>query len=260
MYLLSTFFKQDFLLDASIYNIRTIRKKTYLFFDNVHLIKNICNYLLNCKKIVFPAFSFSFNDQLLASSENGYISWRDFHDLNEEDTKQKAILRMAPKITAGALHPRNNKQKVALALAIFHETTIAAFKIYKLARKDAVDFLTVLSSWWAMINSKQRYNLNALGNAIISSYAKIDFFLFFAKWLENWSFSAGSIFCLSKQTSSALIYTLRFQSQLINDLLEEGYSYVRVGRMQSDPIERRFLQYQKMNGVIFCKFKQNYKF
>ena len=65
-----------------------------------------------------------------------------------------------------------------------------------------------------------------------------------AKWIENWRFSAGSTFCLSKQTSSALICTLRSQSQLINDLLEEGYSYICVGRMQSDPIERRFLQYQ----------------
>ena len=36
--------------------------KTYLFFDNVHLVKNIRNNLLNCKKFVFPAFSFSLND------------------------------------------------------------------------------------------------------------------------------------------------------------------------------------------------------
>ena len=220
-----------------------------MFFDNVHLVKNIRNNLLNCKKFVFPAFSFSLNDQLLASSKNGYISWRNFHDLYEEYTKRKAFLRMAPK---SALHPGNNKQKVALALAIFHETTIAPFKIYKPARKDAIEFLTLLSSWWAMINSKQRDNPNALGNAIVSGDGTriIDFFSF-AKWLENWRFSAGSIFCLSKQTSSALIYTLRSQSQLINDLLEEGYSYVRVGRMQSDPLERRFSQYREMNGGSF---------
>ena len=51
--------------------------------------------------------------------------------------------------------------------------------------------------------------------------------------------------------SSALICTLRSQSQLINDLLEEEYSYVRVCRMQSDPIERRFSQYRQMNGGHF---------
>ena len=84
---------------------------------------------------------------------------------------------MAPKITASALHPGNNKQKVALALAIFHKTTIAAFKIDKPAWKDAIGFLTLLSSWWAMINSKQQYNPNALENAIVSGNGKIDFFL-----------------------------------------------------------------------------------
>ena len=135
---------------------------------------------------------------------------------------------MAPKMTASALHPGNNKQKVALALPIFHETTIAAFKIYKLAQKDTIGFLILLSSWWAMIN-KQQYNPNALRNPIVSGDSKIDFFLSFAKWLENWRFSAGSTFCLSKQTSLALIYTLHSQSQLINDLLEEGYSYVHAG-------------------------------
>ena len=58
---------------------------------------------------------------------------------------------MAPKITASA-HPGNNKQNVALALAIFHKTRIAAFKIYKPAEKDAVGFFTLSSSWWAMIS------------------------------------------------------------------------------------------------------------
>ena len=76
----------------------------------------------------------------------------------------------------------------------------------------------------------------------VSGDGKIDFFLLQNRWKS--CFSAGSTFCLSKQTSSALICTLRSQSQLINDLLEEGYSYIRVGWMQSDPIERRFLQYQ----------------
>ena len=60
---------------------------------------------------------------------------------------EKLFLRIAPKITASALHTGNNKQKVALTLAIFNETTIAAFKIFKPARKDAVRFLTLLSSW-----------------------------------------------------------------------------------------------------------------
>ena len=114
--------------------------KTYLFFDTVHLVKNIRNNLLNASKFVFPAFSFSLKDQVLASSESGYIRWRDFQDIFEEDAKHKANLRMAPKLTPCSLHPGNNKQNVGLALAIFHETTIAACKSYFPQRKDVIAF------------------------------------------------------------------------------------------------------------------------
>ena len=32
--------------------------KIYLFFDSVHLLKNIRNNLLNNKRFIFPAFNF----------------------------------------------------------------------------------------------------------------------------------------------------------------------------------------------------------
>ena len=39
-------------------------KRTYLYFDTVHFMKDIRNNLLNSKKLVFPAFEFSdFNIQ-----------------------------------------------------------------------------------------------------------------------------------------------------------------------------------------------------
>ena len=62
------------------------------------------NNLLNSQKFVFPA--------------------------HEEDEKLKANLRKATKLTYEVLHPGHNKQNVNLALAIFHDTTIAAIKSY----------------------------------------------------------------------------------------------------------------------------------
>ena len=82
--------------------------KTYVVFDNVYLVKNISNNLLNYEKFVF--LGFSLNDKLLASSKNGNISWYNFHDLHEEDAKQKAFFQTPPKITASALDLGNNKQ------------------------------------------------------------------------------------------------------------------------------------------------------
>ena len=38
------------------------KTKIYLFFDNVHLVKNIWNNLLNARKLVFPPCDFHVND------------------------------------------------------------------------------------------------------------------------------------------------------------------------------------------------------
>ena len=45
-----------------------------------------------------------------------------------------------------------------------------------------------------------------------------------------------------------MINTLRSQARLIDELLKDGYDYVMRGRLQSDPIERRFSQYRKIGG------------
>ena len=152
--------------------------KTYLFFDTVHLVKI---FVIICL-FVSPAFSFSLKDQVLASSESGYIRWRDFQDIFEEDAKHKANLRMAPKLTPCSLHPGNNKQNVGLALAIFHVTTIATCKSYFPQRKDVIAFLSLLNSWWIMVNSKQQFHCKTLGNAVVLGDGKVEFFLALADW------------------------------------------------------------------------------
>ena len=72
--------------------------------------------MLNSQKFVFPAFCFSIKNIVVASSQAGYISWRDFKDVHEEDEKLKANLRKATKLTYEVLHPGHNKQNVNLAL------------------------------------------------------------------------------------------------------------------------------------------------
>ena len=52
-------------------------------------------------------------------------------------------------------------------------------------------------------------------------------------------------------SSYALVLTLRAQSELIKELLSEGYDFVMTSRLQSDPIERRFSQYRQMSGGRF---------
>ena len=44
---------------------------------------------------------------------------------------------------------------------------------------------------------------------------------------------------------------MRAQACLCQDLLEEGYEFVVMAKFQTDPLEKRFLQYRQMNGGHF---------
>ena len=53
-----------------------------------------------------------------------------YNDIDCKGKELKGNLRKALKLCYQALHPGNNKQNVPLALALFHDTTIAAAKIF----------------------------------------------------------------------------------------------------------------------------------
>ena len=57
-------------------------QKVYLFFNTVHLIKNVRNNLLNRKRFIFPEFNFcDFFDNITVNSVE--ISWRLLHNVHE---------------------------------------------------------------------------------------------------------------------------------------------------------------------------------
>ena len=126
--------------------------KTYLFYDNVHLLKNIRNNLFNAKRFVFPELI-----KITVGSKNidmpaGFISWCDLHRVFDYDSGLGGYLRKAPKLSYRALHPGNNKQSVPLALAIFHESTIAGVRSYFPDRNDMSNFLDLILTWWTIVN------------------------------------------------------------------------------------------------------------
>ncbi len=224
--------------------------RSYIFFDNVHLLKNIRNNLFNVKKFVFPKFEFKIRDEIVASSPDGYISWADLHSIYDIDSKLPSNLRKANKLTYRAMHPWNDKQNVDLALSVFDITTVTAVKNYLPERKDMAGFLELIFTWWTIINSRTRFTPFHLSNAIEEDDEKTEFLRMFADWIALWSESP--FFCLTTQTSKALIWTLRAQAQLIEDLLsKDHYSYVIPQKLQSDPIEKRFSQYRQMSGGRF---------
>ena len=166
--------------------------KIYLFYDNVHLLKNIRNNLLNSRKFVFPSFSHSVNDECIINVPAGYISWSNLHNIYDKDEKLDGNLRKAPKLGYKSLHPCYNKQNVELALAIFHETTIAASRNYYPEREDISGFLDLISKWWTIVNSGTRFCPNKLGHAAINGDGKTIFLREFARYLKDWSSNSSN--------------------------------------------------------------------
>ena len=148
-----------------------------------------------------------------------------------------------------ALHPYDKKQNVNLALALFHDTTIAACKCYLPDRSDMASFLKLINVWWTISYSNRKFDINPLGSAVTADHGKLNFLEEMADFIEEWNKSPH--FCLSKQTAHALITTLRAHAMLMKDLFEDGYQYVMTRRLQSDPIENRFSQYRQMSGGRF---------
>ena len=120
-------------------------KNIYLFFDTPHLIKNVRNNLLNSRRFVFPQFDYE-KDGIEIHCPAGYLAWPDLHQIFEHDVKMQSNLKKAHKLSYQVLHPGNKKQGVPLALAVFHETTIAAFESYFPEREDASKFLKMINT------------------------------------------------------------------------------------------------------------------
>ena len=112
-------------------------------------------------------FDFEICGKIIQSS-GGSISWRELHELFEADSQLQAHLRKAPTLSYSVLHRGNKKQDVSLALAIFHETTVAALRSFFPNKLNMSNFLELVSHWWLITNSKSRFNSqNKIGNAVV---------------------------------------------------------------------------------------------
>ena len=190
--------------DISIINHSSIiNNRIYLFFDSVHLIKNIRNNLFNSRRFIFPLLNFDeFYDSInLDACE---ITWKLLHDVYDKNEILQGNLRKAYKLTYKSLHPDDSKQSVSLALSIFDATTSAAIESYYPDRYDASGFLKLINFWWTISNSKQRYNTNfRTGDAAVGGDNKPLLWRAFAHWLERWLALQGQNsqkFTLTKQT------------------------------------------------------------
>ena len=132
-----------------------------------------------------PAFEFiSVNFNI--SFPPGYIRCSHLHTIHERDRILSAHLHAANKINSSVLHPGNNKQSVALVLALFHETTIAGIRLYLPGEETIAGFFNLIRVWWLCVNSKVRLHPLSQGNALVSNDCKTEILCSFSNWLNAW--------------------------------------------------------------------------
>ena len=158
----------------------------YLSFDTVHLIKKARNNIRNHKRFLFPSFIFNgFKDSINVAG--GELKGKMPYDVFERDSQLDGNLKKAPKLTLKVLHPVSNKQNVPLALAIFDETTSAAFQSYFPQHLSAAEFLHLFQKWRIISNSKSQFSTtDYLGNAAVLGDEKPAFLRAFAACLRDW--------------------------------------------------------------------------
>ena len=76
-----------------------VTSKLKMFFDSVHLVKNIRNNLLSRKEIVFSSFSFNTSAKISINCDGCYNTWTDFNYIFDQDEVLSANLRKAPDLS-----------------------------------------------------------------------------------------------------------------------------------------------------------------
>lgn len=167
---------------------------------------------------------------------------------------------MAYKLTEKVLRPSTmERMNASLSDAFFHESTISALRYYSENGypqfKETIPFMEVVRKWWNIINvkapstglRKRDYTRQPI---IGLDDEKMSFLLTFSNWLEVWEKSKMN--GLSKETFLATRHSSKALALLAHHVIAKyKFSYVLLGQVQSDRLERRFGRYRQLCGANY---------
>lgn len=120
----------------------------FLIFDSVLIYKNIYNNWVNRKD-----YDKSF---CIPNFDNTKILFSCFRDLREiYKLEANALTKRAYKLNITTLYPSSiDKQKVQLALNVFHESTTASLISYNNPDYEGtIEFLKIINRWWSIVST-----------------------------------------------------------------------------------------------------------
>lgn len=163
-------------------------------------------------------------------------------------------LRIAYKLSPQVLYPTAiQRTNVSIAEAAFDESTIAGVTFYGYNCSTAT-FMKIISDLWTIWNVKSpfKYIHKRLHLARpIYSVSELSQLKNYLSYFEHWRGLSSSYAAvgLTKETYNAIITTLMSMIGLCESLLHDfRFQYVLLGKLQNDPIERRFGCYRQAHG------------
>ena len=223
-------------------------KKLYLMFDPVHLLKSIRNNWVTEKNQTLTFFDFA--------------KWKDVIDIYKDDIQEEVLVK-STKLNRQSLWPNNfEKQKVYLVLNVFSEKVVA--RLEQKGNFGTATFIKFVLKMWQILNTSSVFTGNRLNNINMEAFRdKSDVrFSFLSNMATSFKLmdneKRGSrVKGLTQETSKALHITINGMANVIQDLLEVGFTYVLPGTIQSDHLEKEFSIYrQSCGGNYFISFEE----
>lgn len=186
-----------------------------------------------------------------------HLRFARFSVLRDIYEKEKNLLvKTAPKLNFKSMYPSTlERQKVSLALNVWHESTVAAVRKHMNDEMDhTAVFLEIIRKWWSIMNIQsqfeyigKRYDMQKPFES--SEDERFIFLKTFVEWLRRWKPvpKNGGFFTI--ETYTALLRQTVVMIQFLEyALIELKIPYVLPGKIQSDMLEKRFGRYRSLSG------------
>lgn len=218
---------------------------------------------------------FDISDSAIDSSciqTASFRAHRELHKLEAGDTSKYAY-----SLSVKALKPTNFKRKnVKLALGIFNSFVAEGLIVHADAHymnhaAETAQFIQIIICWWSILKVKApgkgacKRDVYQEPVRSVTEDARINFLEKFLDWLEAWGgfnhdtgFLTNETYVALKQTTYGLF---KFSRYCIAEL---GHRYLLLGKVQTDRLEARFVQYRQpfarcMNARRSFAFKVHFR-
>jgi hypothetical protein len=225
-------------------------KPFYLLNDTVHILKTIRNSWITEKTKTLEY-------KLPGEDAVRFAEWKFIVSLLETDC---GIVKMSPLTNKSVFPTPIERQNVGLVLKVFSDKTVAALRTkFKQKAEDTAIFIEIIVKWWTIVNSKVKgldQRLNDIRRTAITSKddCKLEFLETFipqfAQFLQPNNIQ-NRVKKMTLDTTHALINTSCGLAHCAKYLLDSGLSYVLLGHIQSDPLEKQFGKYRQGSGGTY---------